>query len=189
MGNYQKAVASNPFDKALHEQAQLRLGESQGLTANWPASEATYAKFISSYPKHDFIRKAHLGIGWAQENQKKYVPAVASYMKVTESGEPDEDGARAQFQIGECHLAQDDYNNAIKEFVRVIVSYGKKTEWVSKALLEMGHTLDRQGDALKAKGQIEEAAAAKKQARARYQEVVEKYKGTDAATIAAARLK
>ncbi|SVD59034.1 uncharacterized protein METZ01_LOCUS411888, partial [marine metagenome] len=98
MANYQKAVAANPSDITLHEQAQLRLGESLGLTGGWPASEETYAKFIASYPKHDFIRKAHLGIGWAQENQKKYAPAIASYQKVAESGEPDEDGARAQFQ-------------------------------------------------------------------------------------------
>jgi TolA-binding protein len=188
MANYQKAVAANPSDKTLHEQAQLRLGESLGLTGGWPASEETYAKFIASYPKHDFIRKAHLGIGWAQQNQKKYAPAIDSYQKVAESGEPDEDGARAQFQIGECHLAQNDYNNAIKEFVRVTVIYSHP-QWVSKALLEMGHTFDRQGDALKAKGQLEAAAAAKKQARARYQEVIEKHKGTDAATVAKARLK
>jgi len=188
LANYQKAVAANPSDNTLHEQAQLRLGESLGLAANWPASEETYAKFITSYPEHDFIRKAHLGTGWAQENQKKHAAAIASYKKVTESGEPDEDGARAQFQIGECHLAQNDYNNAIKEFVRVTVIYSHP-QWVSKALLEMGHTFDRQSDALKAKGQLETATAAKKQARERYQEVIEKYKDTDAATVAKTRLK
>ena len=53
----------------------------------------------------------------------------------------------------------------------------------------MGHTLDRQGDALKAKGQVEEANTAKEQARERYQEVIENYPGTDAATVAKARLK
>ncbi len=188
MANYQKAFAADPSDETLHEQAQLRLGESQGLTAAWPASEVTYAKFIASYPTHDFIRKAHLGLGWAQENQKKYELAITSYEKVTESGEPDEDGARAQFQIGECYLAQDDYNNAIKGFIRVTISYGHK-EWISKALLEMGHTLDRQGDALKADGKTEAADTAKKQAQERYQEVLKKYPTTDAATVAKARLK
>ena len=123
-----------------------------------------------------------------KENQKKYAAAIASYKNVTESGEPDEDGARAQFQIGECHLAQNDYNNAIKEFVRVSVIYSHP-QWVSKALLEMGHTFDRQSNALKAKGQLETATAAKKQARERYQEVIEKYKDTDAATVAKTRLK
>ncbi len=188
MANYQKALAADPSDKILHEQAQLRLGESQGLTTAWNASETTYTKFIAKYPTHDFIRKAHLGLGWALENQKKYAPAIASYKKVVESGEPDEDGARAQFQIGECHLVQNEYGNAIKEFVRVTISYGHKN-WVSKALLEIGHTLDRQADALKAKGQVEEADTKKKQARERYQEVIEKYPATDAATVAKERLK
>lgn len=188
MAAYTKAVAAEPSDKKLHEQAQLRLGESQGLTAAWAASETTYKGFIAKSPQHELIRKAHLGLGWALENQKKYPVAIASYQKVVADGEPDEDGARAQFQIGECHLAQKQYDLAIKEFVGVLVGYGHK-EWNSKATLEMGHALDQQAVELKAAGKAEEADTKVKQARERYQEVVDKFPDSDAATVAKARLK
>ena len=53
----------------------------------------------------------------------------------------------------------------------------------------MGHALDQQAVELKAAGKAEEADTKVKQARERYQEVVDKFPDTDAATVAKARLK
>ena len=70
----------------------------------------------------------------------------------------------------------------------MLVGYGHK-EWNSKATLEMGHALDQQAVELKAAGKAEEADTKVKQARERYQEVVDKFPDSDAATVAKARLK
>ena len=55
-----------------------------------------------------------------------------------------------RFQIGECHFASKQYDDAIKAFIRVEVNYGFP-KWGARALLEMGKALEAKDEPEKAK--------------------------------------
>lgn len=174
------APAARHFSQAasvkgeLQEQALLRRGECLALAEKWPESEQCYESLVRQFPKGDWLRQARYGIGWARENQKRHAEAVQAYRQVLEGGERDETGARSQFQIGECLLAQGQWDEAIREFIKVEVNYAFPG-WSSKALVEIGLALERKG--------------AKAEALERYKEVINKYPETDAATVARERIK
>jgi TolA-binding protein len=172
--HFQQAVADERVPPDFKEMALLRLGETQGLTKQWPESEASYAAFLKSYPKSEWLRRARLGLGWARENQKKYQEAMQAYREVLAAKKRDDTSARAQFQIGECHFALRDYDNALRELLKVEVSYAYP-EWVSKAMLEMGRVLEAKGEKVRAVEQ--------------YELLVEKHSASDAAAVAKDRIK
>lgn len=177
LANYQKAVAAKkPAAKeeaVLQEQALLRVGQCQGQINQWPASEATFKKFIAAHPEHDQIRAAQHGLGRALKGQKKYVPALVAFDPVLSEAIRDELGAHGQFLVGECYLEQNKFNEAILEYQKVEALYDFPA-WQSKAVFEMAQALDRLG--------------AKDQAKAQYQRLIQKYPDTEAAKAAKAKL-
>ncbi|MCX6998521.1 MAG: tetratricopeptide repeat protein [Kiritimatiellaeota bacterium] len=182
--------------REVAESALLRLGEAQGLLRQWADSAATYAQFQRAYPASPWLPQARLGAGWAYENGKKYPEALREYGKAladkaqaptTARAHPakggrgqgpagkgaDEITARCQFQIGECLFAQGKLDEAIRELVRVEVSY-PFPEWSARALVEIGRVLEAKGD--------QPAAVAQ------FKEVIRKYPGQSAAALAKERL-
>jgi len=166
------AAHKEPAD--VHELALLRLGETQGLTKQWPQSEQSYTALLATYPQSEWKHRALLGQGWARENQKKYPEAIKAYEQIVAAGKRDETAARSQFQIGECLFAMKKYAEAIQALIKVSVSYGYP-EWTSRALVECGQALEQMGEMDRAREQ--------------YKEIVEKYPESDAATVAKKRLK
>ena len=168
--HFTRVVAAGKTDDGLHEQALLRKAETEGFSNLWPASQKSYTEFLTTYATSDFVHRAQFGVGWAQENQKMYAPAIASYEKVLAAGNRDETSARSQFQIGECHLASKAYDDAIKAFVKVEVNYAYP-QWSSRALFDMGKALEGKG--------------LPEQAKARYEELVKNY--PDSTVVPAAK--
>ncbi|MGC8829964.1 MAG: tetratricopeptide repeat protein [Verrucomicrobiia bacterium] len=159
----------------ISEQSMLRIGECYALLDNWQESLNNYTLFIQKYPKSRFIRQAYFGIGWAYENMKKYNQAKENYKKAIDlDSVKDELSARCQFQIGECAMAEGNYDEAIRELTRVDVNYPFK-DWRSRAVLEIAR-------ALEAKNQLNNA-------KERYKEIIQKYQGTDAEIVAREKLK
>ena len=103
------------------------------------------------------------------ENQNRFPEAIKYYELVLQTGGADETSARSQFQIGECHFASKQYDEAIKAFIRVEVNYGFP-KWGARALLEMGKALEAKDEPEKAKEN--------------YQQILEKYPETTAADAA-----
>ena len=169
--HFVRVTAAGKTKENLREQALLRQGETEGLTNRWANAQRTYETFLREYPASDFLLRAKFGIGWALENQGKHALAITRYGAVLEEGGRDETTARSQFQIGECHFALKAYDEAIKAFVKVEVNYAYP-KWASRALLDMGK-------ALEAKGRPE-------QAKANYEQIVQKYPDTTAASAAKA---
>jgi TolA-binding protein len=171
--HYDRAIKATGAADDIREQGTLRLGECYGLTSRWPDSERAFREFAQRFGQSQFLRRSQLGLGWALENQKRYPEAVTEYQKAVSATakEPpkDEAAARSQFQIGECFIAQKDFDRAISELIKVELHYGFP-QWSSKAVLETGNALVAKGD--------------KASAIERFQEVITRYPGTDEATLA-----
>jgi len=116
--------------------AQLKLGEVLAETGNYEPSAEAYQAYLQKFPKDKFVHLAQFGLGWSLENRKQYDQARAWYQKVI-AAHNGPTAARAQFQIGETYLAQQDFEKAAAELLKVDIVYAYP-EWSSRALLEAG---------------------------------------------------
>ena len=153
----------------LQKQAVLRAGQVQASLEDWEASQAEFDKFIAGNPRHNLVRTAHLGLGWALQNQEKHDAAIKSFEKAVADDVRDETGARAQFLLGECYFELENFDKAVIEFAKTEGLY-KFPQWQSKAVFEMARALARQNKLTDAKRQ--------------YQRLVDTYPETQAAKAA-----
>ena len=171
--HFAPAASDATLPPQFREFALVRLGETQALTSQWPESEASYSMFVDSHAKSKLLRRARFGQGWARENQGKFDVAIKSYRQVISAGNRDETAARAQFQIGECLFMLKQYDDAIRELLKVEINYAYP-QWVSKSMLEMGRALEKRGQKIRAIEQFEL--------------LVEKYPQSSAAIVARKRV-
>lgn len=164
-------LAQHPKDE-LAPTALLRLGETQAEAGQYAASAKTYQQFSEAHPKSEFLHLATFGIGWANEQLKKYDEARAWYGKTIEKTNT-ETAARAQFQIGETHFAEKNFELAAKELLKVEIVYAYPS-WSAKALYEAGQAFEQLD-------QIDEA-------RAQYERCVQNYAKEAAAELSKKRL-
>lgn len=103
-----------------------------------------------------------------------YDIAVSEFREYLKDFPDAEYAGNAQFWIGESLYSMKKYNDALPEFEKVIKNYPNSSK-AADALVKKGYTL----------------AALKRplEAKAAYAEVIKKYPGTDAAKLAAERLK
>ncbi|MBI97227.1 MAG: hypothetical protein CMO78_01580 [Verrucomicrobiales bacterium] len=153
----------------LQKQAVLRAGQVQASLEDWEASQAEFDKFIAGNPRHNLVRTAYLGLGWALQNQEKHDAAIKSFEKTVADDVRDETGARAQFLLGECYFELENFDKAVIEFAKTEGLY-KFPQWQSKAVFEMARALARQNKLTDAKRQ--------------YQRLVDTYPETQAAKAA-----
>ena len=115
---------------------------------------------------------AQFGLGWSLENRRKFAEARDAYAKVTAS-DNGPTAARAQFQIGETYFAQKQYDDAVKELLKVDILYAYP-EWSAPALYDAGRAfeLNKQID----------------QAKQQYRLCLKKYKDSDVAVMCRKRL-
>ena len=97
---------------------------------------------------------------------------MAEYRRVA-AGHQGPTAARAQFQIGECLFAQGKHEEAARELLKVDILYAYP-EWSAAALYEAGRCLEATGKAA--------------DARAQYEQVVQKHGDTRWAKLAGERL-
>ena len=158
--HYQKAL---PHYRTLIEQmpadesapiAMLRLGECEAGAEQWSDSEKTYTEFLKQYRNHDHWYQAQFGLGWALEHQARSDDAIDAYRTVVErhSGPT---AARAQFQIGECHFAKKQYEDAVRELLKVDILYSY-AEWSAAALYEAGRCFEELSKPEEAQNQFEQ---------------------------------
>ncbi len=176
--NYEVATKAKPPALArlarLQEQALIRIGQTKASLQQWQPSQKAFEQFIAANPKHELIRSACLGLGWALQNQEKYPGAIQSLEKTVAEGIRDDVGARAQFLLGECYLEQENYDKAIIEFAKVESLYAFPA-WQSKAAYELAQSLLRKDN--------------REGARRQFQRLVDRYPNTPAATAAQSELK
>ena len=133
--------------------ALLRLGECQAARQEWSASERTLMKFLDRYAEAPQWPSAMFGVGWARENQGRPEEAIAAYRAVT-ARHHGPTAARAQFQIGECLFAQQRYEDAVRELLKVDILFDAP-EWRAAALFEAGRCFEKLGKLAEAREQFD----------------------------------
>jgi len=154
--------------------AMLRQAECEALTNKWEESRRTCTEFLKLFPNSPLAPQVTFTMGWALENRKEFPQAIEQYRKVIARNKNDVISARAQFQIGECLFVSNKLDEAITELIRVETKYSFP-EWSAKALLELGRIREVQKD---------EDEAIK-----RYNEVIERFPKSAAATVAKSLLR
>ena len=152
--------------------SMLRLGECLAALQRWAASEEVFAEYLSSFAGSESWYQAQFGLGWAKENQRRYDDAMREYEKVV-ARHQGQTAARAQFQIGQCLFAKGAYEDAVRELLKVDILYAYP-QWSGAALYEAGRCFEKLGKAV--------------EARAHFQQVLDKFKDTEWATLASRRL-
>jgi len=166
------ALASESGEESVVPVALLRLGEARIALQQWPRAEEVYERFTEEYSFDERAYLAIFGRAWAIENQGRHDVAIAGYRRVIDQHDG-ETAARAQFQIGECLYAQKKYEEAVRELLRVDLVYDYP-QWSAGALFEAGRCfeeLDRETDA-----------------RAQFQQVIERFGDSQWAELAHRRL-
>jgi TolA-binding protein len=178
--HFQKAViASAPKTGVAkkdptHAPAMLRVAECEALSNKWREAQRTCTAFLKLYPTSPLAPQATFTLGWSHENSKQYPQAIEEYKKVIARKKNDVLSARAQFQIGECLFVSNKLDEAITELIRVETKYSFP-EWSAKALLELGR--------------IRESQKNETEAIKRYNEVIERFPKSAAATVAKSLLR
>lgn len=165
-------VASETGDETVVPVAMLRLGEAQVGMQYWGRAEETYKRFLERYSSDSRAYMALFGHAWSLENQGQFDAAIEGYRSVIAQHDG-ETAARAQFQIGECLYAQRKYDDAVRELLRVDLVY-TYPQWSAAALFEAGRCfeeLERESDA-----------------RAQYEQVIERFGEAQWAELAHRRL-
>jgi TolA-binding protein len=140
----ERAVREYGADAAV-EIAPLSIGECLAGLQRWPQSERAFADFLDRHPEHPRRFEAWFGVGWAREHQNRYAEAISAYRAVVDNHQGPT-AARAQFQIGECLFAQNEYDAAARELLKVDILYDYP-EWNAAALFEAGRCFERLGRA------------------------------------------
>ncbi len=186
----QTAIADNEkIPQTVKVLILLHGGQSAGQLKNWAESLKFLQTIPTTYPESELLPEAIYEIGWANQNLGNTDEALKSYEQ-TATKSRFEVGARARFMIGELLFEQKKYDDAIKEFKRVMFGYGGEQappevkKWQAKAGYEAGRC---------AEVQIETANGAKRtdlinDAKASYGYVAEKHPNDALAAEAGKRL-
>jgi TolA-binding protein len=169
--HFQTVVDRFPADPA-GPAALLRLGEARAALHQWKLSETAFQTYLQRFEAGDARRQARFGLGFALENQRQFDDAVAAYQQVATASQ-DAIAARAQFQIGECLFAKEQYQQAAAELLKVDILYSHP-DWSAAALYEAGRCFEKLGQVSDAHSQ--------------YRAVVEKFGQTKWAPLAAQAL-
>ncbi len=161
-----------PDDDEVYGPALLRLGECLAALQHWARSEEAFRTYLEDLPDSELWFQAQFGVAWALENQGRFEAASAEYQHVVDRHNG-ATAARSQFQIGECLYAQDRYEDAARELLKVDILYAYP-EWGAAALYEAGRCF--------------EALNQPSQAVEQFQLVQEKHGGTQWAVLAGERL-
>jgi TolA-binding protein len=156
--------------------APLRLAQVLAQKKEWPDAITLAESIAKDYP--DFVQQYEVDyvLGRCYAAQARFDDARKAYERVVRSaqGGKTETAAMAQWMIGETYFHQNEYELAVREYLRVEILYAFP-QWQSSALIQAGKAYESAGnypEALKL-----------------YSQVLQKYAKTDHAEEAAKRLR
>jgi TolA-binding protein len=150
---YLERAAEAEGDDATRAAAMLRLGECLATEQRWVRSEKVLSDYLGQFADSPQWFQAQFGIAWAREHQSRYNEAIAAYRAVVDR-HAGATAARAQFQIGECLFAQKQFDEAVRELLKVDILYAYP-EWSAAALYEAGRCFEQLRKPVEAKRQFQ----------------------------------
>ena len=160
--------------------ALLHAAESAAQLARWDDSVKLLARLKKEYPDSPHVDQATYDEGWAKQNLNQLDDALALYEAVADKTDAVV-GARARFMMGEVNFAKKNYDEAIRNYFKVIYGYG---DTQAPAAYKTW-----QADATYEAARCCEVKQSPEQAKKLYRELVVKYPDSNKAAAAKERLK
>ena len=129
---------------------------------------------FNRYPFTEFAAPAKLGLAMCLYQQQRYDKAIEIYEELL-TRYRDETAAEAMHQLGNCYLSLENYQEALRYYLRVSIIYSHYPQWAAKSQL--------------AAGRCQEYLKKINEARLSYKKVIERYPQTQEAKEASERLK
>jgi TolA-binding protein len=126
----------------------LHGGQSAAQIKQWPVSVELLDALIEQFPDSPYLAEAHYERGWARQNQDQLDASLEDYEIA--ANERSVVGARARFMMGEVRFTQKKFEEAVREFQRVMFLYGgdeapeEIITWQVKAAFEAGRCAEVQ---------------------------------------------
>jgi TolA-binding protein len=171
-GEVFRAIAEARPGTPEGELARVSQGECLAEGRKYAEAAALFAAFLKEHPESPHAPRASFGRAFSLENLDRRDEAMPLYRAVAAASRT-EAGARAQFQLGQCHAARKEYRDAIVELLQVSAGFSFP-EWSSKALLQVAGCFE----------ELEDPAMARKY----YEEVIATFPDRDEARLARERL-
>lgn len=186
---FKEAVASESLNEVMRSLGWLHGGQSAAQLKQWKDSVALLDQLVEKAPQSTYLPEALYERGWAKQNLGQTAEALRDYEQASASR--DAVGARARFMIGELRFDQKQYEDAIKDFQRVMFGFGGEKApddvkvWQAKSGYEAGRCWEVQIQSAADKAKRDAAVANSKRF---YTYVVEKHPSDPLAAEARKRL-
>ncbi len=130
-------------DHELTETAHLTLALALHDTGAWDAALRELQDHRSRYPESERLFEVDFSIGRCLKQLDRIPSAVQAFRRVT-STHRGETAARAQYEIGECFRAQNNYEDALSEYLKVRFLYAHD-DWIAASLFRTGQCFEKLG--------------------------------------------
>jgi tol-pal system protein YbgF len=144
VGSFQKAVemAHEPETRKLALSNLISIYRDLGL---WDGVLSEARKYVEEFPQAADIIDKKIMIGTAMTNLNRYSDAV-DFLKNLKFEANSEQEPEIQFYIGEAYFNSGQYENAIREFVKIpLLSKQTKLQWEASALYYSGQAYEKMG--------------------------------------------
>lgn len=130
--------ASNIADD-LPQRTDILLAETYFRQKDYKQVIKLAEEFRARFPESKLSYQMDEVLGRSYKSQAKFEEARAAFGRVVQSpdGKSSETAAKAQFMIADTHLSQNDYSNALKEYLKVYHLHAIP-EWQAPALYQAG---------------------------------------------------
>jgi TolA-binding protein len=187
---YQAALAKPVADENVESLLLLHAGQTAAQLKQWDASLQRLDALIEKFPESSYLAEATYERGFAKQNLGRLDEALADYEQAAElnSGAV---GARARFMRGEVLFTQKNYDEAVKEFLRVMFGFGGEQApgdvkpWQAKSGYEAARCRDVQIQAAKTTA---EKTKAVEESKRYYTYVIQQHPQSDVTAAAKKRL-
>jgi TolA-binding protein len=137
---FKKAIDAKPTEQ-LTELAMFQAAECYREKKDWASGLTAYKSALKAYPKSQLASEMKYGVGLCSQNLGAYADATEAYKEVI-AATGTVTAARSQYGLAECLMLRGELRKAMKEFIRVEITYGYD-EWCAAGLYMAGQCAEK----------------------------------------------
>jgi tetratricopeptide (TPR) repeat protein len=100
-------------------------------------SEKILKELVARFPQDDLRFEGHLRLGLLYFIQKRFGEAI-SHLSIAIRSPEESVASQAQFRLGEAYLGNENKEQAVLQFSRVVYLFPQQSELIEQALLKLG---------------------------------------------------